>query len=329
MGDRQPALSNAAADVVRKLTAELPAHITRLRGGVMNDKYLVESTSATRYVVRFYSKASAAALRFEPDLVGKLRREGLPVARVIGDSRSGPNAPLPYMAYEYVPGSVLRSRFSSLSVPARRRVTGQLAEFLLSMGSLRVTGYGELVDAQTGYHDNWAEFIGTSLSEGISHAARHGSLPADLIQQVDSIQAGLKYFDPPERPTLAWGDILTNNLLIDDEEGLAGVVDFEGTLAAEYALNLGYCRAAYGLSAQLSRYLVEASEDKLERGDPDRLNLYTVLRGIRVARFAHLPLPAGHRRRRSVLALFPGVRPAARALSARVTGRRSAQASRK
>lgn len=293
----------------------------------MNDKYLVESTSATRYVVRFYSKANAAALSYEPDLVEKLRREGLPVARVIGDSRSGPDAPLPYMAYEYLPGSVLRSRLSTLSIPARRRVTHQLGEFLFSLGSLRVAGYGELVDSQTGRYDSWAGFIETSLSEGIANAARHGSLPSEVIRQVDSIQAGLKYFDPPERPTLAWGDILTNNLLIDDEGCLAGVVDFEGTLAAEHSLNLGYCRAAYGLSAQLSRYLMEGSEGKLEL-DLDRLNLYTVLRGVRVARFAHLPLPTGHRRR-SVLALFPGVRPAAQALAARVGGRAAAQRSRK
>jgi aminoglycoside phosphotransferase (APT) family kinase protein len=293
----------------------------------MNDKYLVASTNATRYVVRFYSKATAAAVSYEPDLVEKLRQEGLPVARVIGDSRSGPDAPLPYMAYEYLPGTTLRSRFSALSLPTRRRITGQLAEFLFSLGSLGVTGYGELVDSQTGRYDSWAEFMETSLSEGISDAARHGSLPLEVIRQVDSIRASLKCFDPPERPTLAWGDILTNNLLIDKGESLVGIVDFEGTLAAEHALNLGYCRAAYGLSAQLSRYLMEASEGKLEP-DPDRLNLYTVLRGVRVARFAHLPLPTGHRRR-PVVTLFPGVHPAARALAARVGGQAAAQRSRK
>jgi aminoglycoside phosphotransferase (APT) family kinase protein len=295
----------------------------------MNDKYLVESTGEMRYVVRFYSEASAAALSYEPDLVRKLREEGMPVARVIGDSRSGPAAPLPYMAYEYLPGDALRSRFSAASAPTRRRIAGQLAEFLFSLESLPVAGYGELVDFRTGRYDSWVEFMGTSLSEGIANAARHGSLPLEVIRQVDSIQAGLGYFDPPERATLAWGDILINNLLVGDDGSLAGVVDFEGTLAAEYALNLGYCRAAYGLSAQFSRYLKDASEDRLERDNADRLNLYTVLRGVRIARFAHLPLPTGRRRRRSVLALFPGVGPAARALAARVGGQALSQRHRK
>jgi aminoglycoside phosphotransferase (APT) family kinase protein len=325
--DRRAALVGTAADVVRGLTGDKPARVTRLRGGVMNDKYLVESTGATRYVVRFYSKANTAALCYEPDLVAKLRREGLPVARVIGDSRSGPGAPLPYMAYEYLPGTSFKSRLSISTVPTRRRVARQLAEFLFSMGSLPVAGYGELADSQSGHFDSWAEFMETSLSEGIASAARHGTLPLEMIHQVDLIRASLERFDPPEKPTLAWGDILINNLLIDNQGSLAGVVDFEGTLAAEYALNLGYCRAAYGLSAQFSRYLLEASERKLEPCDLDRLNLYTVLRGVRVARFAHLPLPTGHRRR-SVLALFPGVRPAAQALAARVGGRALGQGSR-
>jgi aminoglycoside phosphotransferase (APT) family kinase protein len=310
-------LSRVAAEVVRRFTAASePTRATRLRGGVMNDKYLVTSSDAERYVVRFYSKPNAAALFYEPDLVKALREEGLPVAKVVGDSRSGPGAPLPYMVYEYLPGRTLRSQLSAAAIPVRRRVACQLAEVLSSLGSLRVTGFGDLLDAQTGRYEDWAEFMEASLTDGISNAARHGSLPVDVIRHVDLIRAHLECFAPPARPQLAWGDILTNNVLVDNGH-LSGVVDFEGTLAADYALNLGYVRAAYGLSAQFGRYLFEASEAKLQPDDFDRVNLYAVLRGVRVAGFAHLPLPTGLRRR-PVLSVFPGVRPAARILADRL-----------
>ena len=282
----------------------------------MNDKYLVTSGGITRHVVRFYSEANHAALSYEPDLVRALRQAGQPVARVIGDSRSGPKAPQPYMAYEYLPGRTLKSQLHRASVPVRRRIARQLSSFLFSLGSLGVAGFGDLLDSQTGRYANWSEFVEASFADGIASASRHGSLPVEIIRDVESIRTRLERFDPPARPTLAWGDILTNNVLVDHDR-LSGVVDFEGTLAAEYALNLGYMRAAYGLSAQIGRQLLKASEVEAQADDLDRLNLYTVLRGVRVARFAHLPLPTGIRRR-SVLSMFPGFRPAAQNLAKRL-----------
>jgi hypothetical protein len=105
---------------------------------------------------------------------------------------------------------------------------------------------------------------------------------------------------------------LTDNLIVQPADSLVGVVDFEGVLSADALLGLGYCYAAYGPTGFFGD-LAHAWATPLSDNETRRVEMYAVLRGVRLARFAHLPLPTGGPRE-PVEKRFPGFVMALRSL---------------
>jgi aminoglycoside phosphotransferase (APT) family kinase protein len=311
-------LRRAADRIIRHIVGSKPVRVERILEGVMTVKFAVQTPQDGTFIVRFYPRADARVIAYEPDLVRRLKAAGLPVAHVVGDSRSGPSSPLPYMVYEMLSGTTLRRRLSLLEASARTKVARQVADFLGTLHQLDVEGYGDLLSATAARFDSWLGFMDTSFAEGISAAQSHQSLPEALITGLKEIRQHLELFDGGGRCGLAWGDILTDNILVHEDGSLAGIVDFEGTLVAESWLNLGYCYAAYGPSG-FFRDLKDAWPGSITPDTFDRVELYAVLRGVRIVKFAHQPLPAGHPRE-PLERTFPGFTIAVESLAGRLRG---------
>ena len=105
---------------------------------------------------------------------------------------------------------------------------------------------------------------------------------------------------------LAWGDISPDNIIIDECEQFVGFVDFEGVIASEFDLNLGYLRARYeGTDFYAEMVTVWPTQSTLL----PRVALYTIIRALRLLRHGSKPLPTG-RKRDSFEAFLPGFIPA-------------------
>jgi hypothetical protein len=319
-------LAYAARRIVHSLLGCEPVQVERIRAGVMTFKFVVDTPRSGAFVVRFYPRINAGAVEYEPDLVRRLNAADLPVPRVVGDSRFGPSSPLSYMVYEMIPGVTLRRCLPSLEPLGRRRIARQVSEFLMALQDVNVEGYGDLLSATTARFNSLLGFIETSFAEGISTAQSHGSLPKELIADLEGIRGRLGLLDLAPPCGLAWGDMLTDNILVREEGSLAGFIDFEGTLAADPLLNLGYCYAAYGPSG-FFKDLSDAWSGPLTAGHVDRVLLYAVLRGVRIAKFAHQPLPTGYQRE-PVEKAFPGFAMAVQSLMGRLVHGSSATANR-
>src|SRR5437868_2572025 len=94
-------LCEAAVSIIGALIGRATA-AERIQRGVMTFKYTVVSGGGARFIVRFYPPGREDVVEYEPDVVRRCRSGGLRVPEVIADSRSGPPAPLAYMAYRMI-----------------------------------------------------------------------------------------------------------------------------------------------------------------------------------------------------------------------------------
>lgn len=313
MSSRDPrALEAAAAAIVAELTDDEPVSVRRLERGVMNIKFLVHVRDGPALVVRFYPASNAAAPGYEPDLLRRLHEHGMPVPRVL-DSRSAIARELPYAVYEWLEGDTL-NEWQPRPGQSRASVVRELAALLDEAGTIAVRGHGELVSATQARFDGWHAFMRSSFDVGIAAAREHATLPGALIADLAAIRGTLRDLRAPATHGLAWADIREEHVIVGIDGRIAGLVDFEGALGAEPALNLGYCRAWYG-ERGLARELADAWSAAGHEEDPRRVSLYAVLRGVRIAAFAHLPLPAG-RARQPVYETLRGFAEAARQVAA-------------
>jgi aminoglycoside phosphotransferase (APT) family kinase protein len=285
----------------------------------MTWKFDVALGSGERFIVRFYPPGREGVVDYEPDLLRRSAAAGLPVPMVVTDARCGPSSPLAYVLYRRLEGSSLGDCWSELDGPARQRVARQLSAVLKRLNTVAIEGWGELVTAWRARETSWVEFVGRVIDEGMAVANETRALPAELLETVRSIRAALGSIPPPERPGLVWADVSPDNVLIDPDAGVAGLLDFESCIGGELCANLGYCFAGQ-VGTGFYEALREAWMDEATEAEAARIELYPMVRAMRIAKFAHGPLPTG-RPRDSLEDLLPGLRPATERLRRRLEQR--------
>ena len=297
-------LALAAAQIVQHACGKSPAEVIPLRRGVMTFKFVVALPSGERYVVRFYPDSRYQVVCYEGDILRRCREAGLAAPEPLADSRSGPPAPQSYLMYRMIEGVPAADRYHGLGPAARARLAGQLVTALHRLAELPVSGYGDLLDGVTARFPRWLDFLHDSVTEGIRCARQQQLLPSALLRDLETISSAWGSFPADAPGRLAWGDISLENLLLDAEGNVAGMVDFEGVLAAGPLLNLGYCYAAGG-EFDFFLSLCEAWPTPIDDEARRSIDLYAILRVLRIARFAHQPLPTGGPRT-PLAEMFPG-----------------------
>jgi aminoglycoside phosphotransferase (APT) family kinase protein len=295
--------------------AVAPESVDKLSLGVMTHKYATRLPNGERYIVRFYPTSRAHVVEYEPDLLRRCCQAGVGTPEVVIDSRTGPSAEMQYVVYRMIEGTPLVDRLSTLSAAALKRLAANLVGRLEALARIPVAGYGDLLAADHARFASLDEFCAASFREGLKAVAEKRLWSQETAEMVEAIaRTGTPRQEG--RPALTWGDISLENILINSDNEIAGLVDFEGVLAADRLLNLGYAYARYFPSAFWDA-LVEAWPNPA----PEQwrsVYFYCVLRAVRLAPFAGEPLPTGHPRA-AIEGLLPGFQPATRALST-VTG---------
>ena len=227
------------------------------------------------------------------------------VPEVVVDSRSGPPTELAYVAYKFIPATPLSRRMGDLTTEQWSALAQEVAAELRTFNGIRFEGFGDLASAWRGEQLSWTEFVRSSLAEGHRAASIHKLLPAECLHTIETIFRRISTGKLDCVPSLVWADLQWGNILVDEHNRLAGLIDFEGCLSGDGLTALGFCFARYG-SSQGFEAIRTAWPFPLASAEIDRISLYAVLRVMRVAPYAHTKLPTGLDRK-PLLSVFPGL----------------------
>lgn len=298
---------DSVSDMAIALAANLfPKRVTRIERvtrGVMNYKFRVCLSGDESYALRFYPSGRQGIVDFEPDLLRRSQQLGLPVPNVLVDSRAGPTVGLNYTVYRWIEGIPLDERLPFLNQTHLVDIARALVTFLKGFAELEVHGFGELMSATQARYRTWSEFLESNLQRPDTGVARH---PLEL-EGIVALRAHALAADSglTERvPVLAWGDISPENILLDANDRIVGLLDFEGAISADFSLTLGYCFARYWNTPFYGT--LRSVWPECEGRPPEAAEeCYALLRGLRLARYFHLPMPTGCVRQ-SVENVLPG-----------------------
>jgi aminoglycoside phosphotransferase (APT) family kinase protein len=290
--NKQVDLAKAVLQIAQRFALESPVDIKKLSSGVMTYKYVISCMNGSRWVVRFYPKGREDVVSFEPDLLRRCGIEGgMAVPEVLGDSQEDPAAPLPYVVYRMIPGVSLTERIGKMHDTTLLALAKQVVDSLCRMGEIPIEGWGELADAWHGRSPSWAAFLAQTCEEGIV-SNKKGILSNDRMDQLCSVCEGITVFAPPPNPGLALGDLSSDNIIVNDKGVLCGFVDFESTLIADPLLSLGYL-CARDPQSRFYQALVAAWPGGVDTSTRKRVDLYAVVRLLRILKYATQPLPTG------------------------------------
>lgn len=275
----------------------------------MTFKYFVETAKGDRYVVRFYPQNRKAVVAYEPDVIRRCRGRGMRVPEVVTTSTTGPAAALEYMVYRMIPGESLELRLSFLNQQSLNRICSNLVNELLLLKEIKIEGFGELVSDTRASFPSWLSYVTQTFTEGIRSARSHHLLPLPLIDDIDFVHSNLDKFNYPGRPSLCWGDMSPQNIIVDGNE-LVGLIDFEGVLSAEFDLSLGYLRARYA-GTDFYSTLAEHWPGGKDNATSARAALYVLVRALRLLSYGNEPLPTGIPREQ-LSTFLPGLEDAVR-----------------
>jgi aminoglycoside phosphotransferase (APT) family kinase protein len=307
-------LSETAAIIVAEMV-NCGIRTTRaIKWGVMTFKCLVETQDGRRIVVRFYPETRESVVACEPDLLRRCRLAGLPVPIVLTDSRTGPKAPLAYVAYQLIEGHMLSAKLPGLDAVQQRVLAREIVDCISLFQKIPFDGYGELVTSDTARDSSWRAFVTRSVDAGLAATTRNSLLDPAAILTLNILGDRIKSLSIDGDSALVWGDINFDNILVDDAGRLAGLIDFESCLAGDPVATLGYCIAAQGFEPMCFE-LLDAWSRPMAGDLRHRILSYVILRGLRLASYAHRPLPTGHPRD-PLDQIFPGLMPAIAELSA-------------
>jgi aminoglycoside phosphotransferase (APT) family kinase protein len=309
-------MSQKLAQTVGELAYEIfgivPAGVDEISLGVMTYKFAVKLPNGECYVLRFYPRSRESVVEYEPDLLRRCYDAGLGTPQVVIDSRTGPRAEMNYVVYHMIRGMPLAQRLSSLSSEDLGHIARDVIHRLQGLAQIPVLGYGDLVAADRARFDSLPDFFARSFAQGLKTAEDNRLWPRETIESLRTIAGGPGTSTQENRVALTWGDLSAENILIHPNNEVAGLVDFEGVIAANRLLNLGYAYARYYQSAFFDA-LARAWPDPLHKSQWHSIYFYCVLRAVRLAQFAAEPLPTGHSRT-TIEDLLPGFRPAISAL---------------
>ena len=273
--------------------------------GFMTFKYLVETVDQQRFIVRFYPPGRESVLNCEPDLLAHCRRAGVPVPVVVTDARTGPKATLAYVVYRVIEGTTLSEALPHLTASQAQVLASELATCLFELRKVELNGYGELITGDSAADQSWRGFVKRSFESGIESLEQTRLIDSSSLLRLQQLVNTTRDDVDWQSCQLVWGDISFANIIVNSSGHLAGLIDFESSLSGDPLATLGYCFACHG-DHPFWETLVHHWPETFDDAARERILLYALLRGLRLAPYLDRPLPTG-RPRDPLFEIFPGV----------------------
>jgi aminoglycoside phosphotransferase (APT) family kinase protein len=278
--------------VVARIIPNCRPRITRLAGGIMNFMFLAQDRKHGKFVVRVYPPRRTKNGNFEPDVLRRLHSAGCAVPEVVGFLEKTAERPRACLVYKYIEGVSLEERLSTMSSREFTYLAKEIVEQLLLIKDVRVSGFGNLINGNAAAETRASEFIDGSIKSCIESCAKTHALDDVALSRLAALAGAGAYIWQKFDGALGWGDLSASNIIVNDSNRLAGLVDFEGTFALHCALSVGYLYAMQPEDPLYAAVLDEFRRASAELDD-DTVDFCAVLRAIRMARYAGQELPTG------------------------------------
>jgi aminoglycoside phosphotransferase (APT) family kinase protein len=293
-----------------------PSSVSYVNCGVMTFKFSVRIMDGQSYIVRLYPVERSHVVGFEPDLLGRCLTAGLKVPEIIADSRDDHECTLSYIVYREIDGYALSTVSIDLSGETGSRLFNDILDVVNTVGCIPIKGFGELRDAWHASHATLGDFVESSFNDALANATDNLRLVApDLVSFLRYVGHELTRLLSASSGKLVWADLGPDNILVDTAGRLKGVLDFEGALGGAGFADIGYCYARYA-GTQFWETFAQQLERRLDDSARLQINLFAVLRGMRLLRFAGSNLPTG-KTRIAVSEVLPGFLKAVKAIKSK------------
>jgi len=229
-----------------------------VRTGKHNASYWVESDRG-RFVLRIAPPDDAGFLfyeqlmmRQEPGLHALIRaRTTLPVAEILGHDFSRRHIDRDYLLMKALPGTPL-SDLPHLTRSQQSRALRQIGQFLRQLHTLTASDcLGHNAHGYLGEHrpmapqTTWAAAFRLMWNMLLDDVVACGSYDTAEAQAMrDLLDAHLDHFDRPVTPRLLHMDVWAQNILLDKDGNVTGLVDFDRALWGDVEIEftvLDYC----------------------------------------------------------------------------------------
>jgi len=229
-----------------------------VRTGKHNNSYWVESNAGC-FVLRIAPPDDAGFLfyerlmmRQEPELHALIRaKTSLPVAEIVGHDFGRTRIARDYLLMRALPGTPISEAYW-MTRSQRQRALYQVGQYLRELHAttaaenLGMAAYGYL-----GSHHpmapqfTWAEAFRVMWNKLLDDVvACGGYTPGEGQSMRDLLDRHITVFDRPVRPSLLHMDVWSQNILVDGDGNVTGLVDFDralwGDVEIEFAV-LDYC----------------------------------------------------------------------------------------
>jgi aminoglycoside phosphotransferase (APT) family kinase protein len=305
-------LNALAWEIAHSAIGAKPHSVREEPRGVMTFKSIIRMSDGDEFVVRFYPKYRSHIVDFEPDLMRIAAAAGVLVPEVVTDSRSKMHEGLSFVMYRLIPGKSLAEVWPSLSTHRIGLLAAEIARNVGLLTRIPVSGYGGLRTAKEARFPTWAEFLRSSIDSGMQAAQTAPGISAALSAKLEAFGETCGQFSQCNEPTIAWSDISPENIIVSRDGILAGLIDFEGMLSGDHMMTLGYLKAKF-FGTEFGTRVTDAMQPGADASSTSKINFFAVLRGLRLIRHLHQPLPTGAERL-PIEETLPGFEPALDAL---------------
>lgn len=261
-----------------------PEGLVYIQKGVMTDKYSFRHADK-EYIIRCYPEERSWLAEVEFHYMTLLQANGIKCPVPVNRNADGQA----YLLYEKLPGSSLGEVYDDLTIEQKERLCRDIIENYNKISSIILTSYGFLKDENSFSHSSWKEFIKDSINDALAIFKKEGNKAKITIGE-----GLLKYSEKlnVNEAHLVWSDFSADNIIVSDDGQLAGFVDFEGLMAGDSLLGIGYLMAHETKCDFVSRIIrlsgVEAKQEQMD--------FYAVIRYCRLLPYVKQDLPNGERR---------------------------------
>lgn len=292
-------------EIIRHATGKEVITFEPIPIGVMTYKTLCKTKDNFKYILRVYPHGREDVLEKELQIIARCRELGLSVPNIIATSLNGPDIGLRYFVYPRIEGMMLSSYLKTKN-PKIDYIGNQLIAIFDKLSSLQIKNSGELINGYSANYSYWSEFLADSIENGRNAFYNSNCIPKEKVRQVEDMV--ISYLKTPITSDnyFIWGDTGIDNILVEKNGKISGLIDFESCLSGPKNCTLGYflntLTPKIKTHESLANHLVSKSNALNEE-----IYSFSLLRAYRLAKFINRPLPTGIKRD-LLIDIFPGLK---------------------
>ena len=267
---------------------EYPAAIDKIEMGVMTFKYRVRVKN-NNYILRIYPPENTTMVKQEFKVMHDLFVQGCRVPEPIVYSDTAIDR---FLIYKYIDGEPLSYLLSSLSMEELHKIAGQIMDNILCISTRQVEKFGFLSMNEKKY-DNWKEFLQNYIDQAGYYLLENKVFDESVI--VLLLDFARKQFENIniKSPSFTWCDFSQSNIIIK-AGNLSGFIDFEGCVAGDPLIALGYLFAIEGNSLFFNA--ISSNYKKHYSFSYEQILFYAIIRLFRLSKYINNLFPTGIRR---------------------------------